>query len=171
MNSSPGIDGLLEGVIIAISNEIMPFLTNEKAQATAAMMQSILQGVRQLVPVNDAYLIDEHNDMTATLRRAAEQLTGVEGDEAQRVRERAATVGQFADLPTPPDQAAVISAHTELGRALEATIADLDVLQRRRGKDGVAADHALNTVRAHLGPRYLRDFTTMSIAGGMIGRG
>ncbi len=51
MNTSPGIDGLLEGVIVGIQNELMPFLSNEKAQATAAMMQAILQGVRQTIPV------------------------------------------------------------------------------------------------------------------------
>ena len=171
MNTSPGIDGLIEGVIIGIQNELMPYLSNEKAQATAAMMQSILQGVRQLVPVYDACLIEEHNDMTKTLRVAAEQLHGVAGAEADRIRGRAVTVGQWSDLPTPPAAATVIGAHSELGRALEASISDLDVLQRAGGTGAAAADQALATIRTHLAPRYLRDFQTFSVAGGFLGRG
>ena len=37
MNTVPSVDDLLEGFIIAINNEIMPFLNNPKAVATAAM--------------------------------------------------------------------------------------------------------------------------------------
>jgi len=48
MNTVPSVDDLLEGFIIAINNEIMPFLNNPKAVATAAMMQSLLQEVRQV---------------------------------------------------------------------------------------------------------------------------
>ncbi len=171
MNATPGVDGLLEGVIAGIGNELMPYLSNEKAQATAAMMQSLLQGVRQMIPVYGTYLIEEHNDMTATLRRASELLTGVPGAEADRIRARAATLGQYVDIPLPPDRAEVERVHTELGRALEASIADLDVLQRAGGSDVAAADDALNAIRAHLGPRYLRDFQTLTVGGGMLGRG
>ena len=41
MNTTPSIDELLEGLIFALSDEILPYLTNEKSQATAVMMQSI----------------------------------------------------------------------------------------------------------------------------------
>ena len=51
MNTNPGMDGMLEGVIVGIANELIPFLSNEKAVATAMMMQSLLQGVRQTLPV------------------------------------------------------------------------------------------------------------------------
>jgi hypothetical protein len=170
MNSSPGLDGLLEGVIFAIRDDLMPNL-DPKSQASAAMMQSILQAVRQILPVYDAAMIEEHNDMTRTLRDAAAQLAGVAGPEADRIRERAATLGQRADLPAPADRTAVSAAHTELGRALEANIADLDVVQRAGGAGAEAADAALNAVRAHLAPRYLRDYATFSVGAGFLGRG
>ena len=170
MNTNPGMDGMLEGVIVGITNELIPFLSNEKAVATAMMMQSILQGVRQTLPVYDSYLVLEHNDMTATLRTAAAALEGVAGGEAARIRERGAILGALPDLPAPPDPTEVARAYTELGRALEATIADLDVIQRAGGPDAAAADTALNAVRAHLAPRYLRDFSTFTLAGGFIGR-
>ena len=35
MNTNPGMDGMLEGVIVGITNELIPFLSNEKAVATA----------------------------------------------------------------------------------------------------------------------------------------
>jgi hypothetical protein len=170
MNSSPGLDGLIEGVIFAIRDDLMPNL-DPKSQATAAMMQSILQGVRQILPVYDAAMIEEHNDMTRTLREAAAQLADVGGAEADRIRERAATLGQLADLPAPLDRDVVAAAHTELGRALETTIADLDVVQRAGGTDAAAAEAALNTVRTHLAPRYVRDYTTFSVGAGFLGRG
>lgn len=170
MNSLPGPDGLLEGVIIGLEQEVLPFVGNEKAAATVAMMQSILQGVRQMLPVYDAYLVEEHNAMTATLRAAAAALEGVQGAEADRIRERATTMGRLPDLPPPADRGAVIDAHTRLGRALEACVLDLDAIQRNA--DTVAAgDAALREIRAHLAPRIARDAAVVSVSAGMIGRG
>jgi hypothetical protein len=171
MNAKPGIDGLLEGVIVGLANEIMPFLTSEKAMATATMMQSILQGVRQTVPTYLSGFAEEHNGMTESLRNAAAALEGVVGPEADRVRERAKTLGSLPDLPLPVAFDTTVSAHTELSRALEASIGDLDIVQRAGGPDAGAADQSLNAIRAHLAPRYLRDHATITIAGGFIGRG
>jgi len=171
MNTQPGPDGLLEGVIIGLEQEVLPFVSSEKACATVAMMQSILQAVRQMMPVYETYLIDEHNSMTATLRSTAAALHDVTGDEADRIRERAGGLGQLADLPAPIDRAALIDAHTRLGRALEASILDLDPIQRAGGGSAAAADQALATIRAHLAPRVARDVEVMSVSAGMIGRG
>lgn len=168
MNTSPSIDDLLAGVIVAIETDIVPELQTMKGHATAQMMQSLLQGVRQLLPVYDAYVVDEHNDMTAVLRDMAATLDSVDGDAADRIRARAATLGSWPDLPAPLDQAAVITAHRALSEALADSMRDLDELQR----DGVdAADTALDIMRGHLGPRYVRDTRTFCIDGGMLGRG
>lgn len=168
MNSSPSIDQMLAGVLIAIDDEILPALNNPKAAATAQMVQSLIQGVRQMLPVLDEQLVDEHNDMIRTLRDTAAALGEAAGEPANRVRERAATFGAWADLPVPPDADVVTAAHTELGRAIEATFYDLDELQRA----GVAsADDAVQIVRAHLGPRYVRDAQTIVVGDGMVGRG
>ena len=167
MISSPNIDQLLEGVLIAIDDEIMPSLDNPRAQATAQMMQSLIQGVRQMLPVMDEQLVDEHNDMIRTLVDTAAALGNVTGDAADRMRERAATLGQWVPLPAPPDSAAIVAAHIELGRAIEASFLDLDELQRA----GVAtADEALQIVRAHLAPRYLREAETFVVGDGFVGR-
>lgn len=171
MNSTPGLDGMIEGVIVGLANEVMPYVSNERAVATVAMMQSLLQAVRQILPVYDSCLIDEHNGMTAALRQVAQELALVTGPEADRMRERAATLGQLPDLPAPVDREALTSAHTELGRALESSIADLDVIQRAGDDAATAADAALNAIRAHLAPRYLRDFQLMSVGAGFLGRG
>lgn len=170
MNTQPGPDGLLEGVIIGLEQEVLPFVSSEKAYATVAMMQSILQAVRQMLPVYDSYLVDEHNSMTATLRNAAAALDGVVGPEADRIRERAATLGQLPDLPAPADREALIDAHTRLGRALEASILDLDTIQRQPDT-AEAGDRSLMAIRAHLAPRVARDTAVISVSAGMIGRG
>jgi hypothetical protein len=168
MNTSPSIDQILEGVLIAIDDEIVPALNNPKAHATAQMMQSLIQSVRQMLPVLDDQLVDEHNDMIRVLAETATVLGDVTGDGADRIRERAATLGQWDDLPAPPDREAIIAAHTELGRALEATLLDLDELQRA---GVVSADEAVQVVRGHLGPRYVRDAETIMVGEGFVGRG
>lgn len=168
MNTTPSVDQILEGLILALDDEILPALNNPKAYATAQMMQSLIQSVRQTLPVMDQQLIEEHNDMIRTLGDTAEALGDVPGEAAERVRERAATFGRIEPLPAPIDRATVVEAHTELGRAIEATFVDLDELQRA----GVsAADDALQVVRGHLGPRYVRDAATIMVGAGFVGRG
>ena len=80
---------MLEGVIISISTDIVPNLVNPKAHATAQMMQSILQGVRQLLPVYDQYLAEEHNQMLGVLREVAATIGDSAGPAAERIRDRA----------------------------------------------------------------------------------
>jgi hypothetical protein len=168
VNTAPSIDDLLAGVIIAIETDIVPEMQTMKGHATAQMMQSLLQGVRQLLPVYDTYVTDEHNGMTAVLRDAAAAIDGAEGDAADRIRERAATFGQWPDRPAPPDRAELVEAHRALGQALTDTMRDLDELQRA---EVAGADAALDVLRGHLGPRYVRDTLTFCLDGGMLGRG
>ena len=168
MNTSPSIDDLLAGVIQALGDEVLPALTDAKAQATAAMSQSLLQTVRQLLPVFDQCLVEEHNDMIQVLQDASAALDGVDADAARRIGELAASAGSREPIPAPPDRDAVIDGHRALTTALGDVIRDLDELQRA----GIGqADDALNVVRTHLGPRYLRDAATVTVQGGMIGRG
>ncbi len=168
MNTSPSIDQILAGVIMAIDDDILPAVDNAKAYASAQMMQSLLQGVRQALPVMEAQLVDEHNEMTRTLVAAGAALGDATGPAAERVRERAATLGQWQDLPTPVDRDAMVTAHTELGRAIEASFIDLDELQRA----GVeSADAALQVIRGHLGGRFVRDVATFCVGEGFVGRG
>jgi len=168
VNTSPSLDDLLEALVIALQDEVLPYVSNPKAQATTVMMQSIIQQVRQTLPVLEGYLIEEHNGMTRTLRDLAERLGDARGPEADRVRERATTLGQLPDLPAPVDAGALRSAHRRLGEALVETLVDLDALQR--GGDR-RADEALTVLRAHFGPRYVRDVQTTLVGSGFIGRG
>mgnify|MGYP003347364709 CR=1 FL=1 len=168
MNTVPTVDDLLEGFIIALNNEIMPFLNNPKAVATAAMMQSLLQEIRQVLPVFDRTIAEEHNQMTQTLRDVAALLHGVSGEEADRIRSRAATFGSLTDVPVPVDQEPVRAAHQKLGYALQDTISDLDVLQRA---GETKADEALTRLRMFLMPTIINHVTAISVGGGMVGRG
>lgn len=168
MNTVPSVDDLLEGFIIALNNEIMPFLNNPKAIATAAMMQSLLQEVRQVLPIFDKTIAKEHNQMTLTLREVAAKLEGISGAEADRIRDRAATLGALTDVAIPADQAPVREDHQKLGYALQDTISDLDVLQRA---GETKADEALLRLREFLMPAIVTHVSAISINGGMVGRG
>ena len=168
MNTSPSIDDILAGVIQVLGEEITPAITEPKAHATLAMAQSLLQSVRQVLPIYDQSLVEEHNDMIQVLRDTSAALDGIEADAAYRIAEVAASEGSRDPIPAPPDREVVIEGHRALTTALAGVLRDLDELQR----DGVEqADAALHCVRSHLGPRYLRVSAALTVEGGLIGRG
>jgi len=168
VNTSPSIDQMLEGVLISINSDIVPNLVNPKAHASAQMMQSIIQGIRQLLPVYDQYLAEEHNEMMEVLRRVADTIDGSTGSATDRIRERANTLGAGDEVPIPLEREVVMAAHRELGFSLQATMIDLDELQREGNAD---ADAALDVVRGHLGPRLVRDVQTFLVGDALLGRG
>jgi hypothetical protein len=159
---------MLEGVLISISTDILPNVVNPKAAASAQMMQSVIQGIRQLLPVYDQYLAEEHNQMMGVLRDVAGAIDGSSGAAADRIRERAATLGQGDEIPIPLDREAVMAAHRQLGLALQQSMIDLDELQRA-GDTG--ADQGLEMVRRHMGPRIMRDVQTFLVGDALLGRG
>lgn len=168
MMTNPTVDDLLEGFIVALQNEIMPFVDSPKAQAMCQMLQSLIQEVRQVLPVYDTYIADEHNEMTKVLCDVATALGSVGGPEADRIRHRAATLGTLADVPMPHDQEPIRAAHRELSFALQDCMTDLDVLQRAGHPEG---DVALQAIRGHLMTRIVRDTETITVGAGMAGRG
>lgn len=167
MNTSPSNDDLLEGIILGLQEEIVPHLSNPKALATVQMMQSLLQGVRQTLPVVNTYLVDEHNEMITTLRETADVLGDVEGDAADRVRARGEEFGDREPIPAPPDGIELVAAHRAMTEAIQETFRDLDELQRA---DVAAAEEAVQVVRAHLAPRYMRQVAAFTVGEGFIGR-
>jgi len=106
--------------------------------------------------------------MMDVLRNVAERLDGTPGEAADRIRERATTLGTGDEVPIPIDRDAVMAAHRELGTALQATMIDLDELQRGGNAD---ADAGLEAVRSHLGPRLVRDVQTFIVGDALLGRG
>jgi hypothetical protein len=168
MMTKPLVDDLLEGLIVALENEIIPFITSPKAQSTGLMMQSIIQEIRQVLPVFDTYIAIEHNQMTQVLKDMSAALDGVNGAEADRIRDRAKTLGARADVVVPVDQEPIRASHRELGYALQDNMTDLDVLQRA---GETKADVALQILRAHLMPRIVRDVETLTVGSGVAGRG
>jgi len=168
MNTSPSIDQMLEGVLISISTDILPNVVNPKAAASAQMIQSVIQGIRQLLPVYDQYLAEEHNQMMGVLREVAGTIDGSSGPAADRIRERAATLGAGEELPIPPSRDVLMAAHRQLGIALQESMIDLDELQRA---GDVGADAGLDVIRGHLGPRVMRDTQTFLVGDALVGRG
>jgi hypothetical protein len=168
VNTTPNIDQLLEGVLISLGTDVLPYVSNPKAAATVQMMQSILQGVRQVLPVVDQRLAEEHNAMLHVIAEITALLGGCDEVAAERIRERAAMIGAEPELPIPLPREVVADAHRAVGNALTATMIDLDELQRA----GVAAaDDGLAVLRAHVGPRVVRDTHTILVGNALLGRG
>ena len=106
--------------------------------------------------------------MMEVLRSVAGAIEASSGDAADRIRERAATLGQRDEIPPPLDREVLMAAHRELGGALQESMIDLDELQRSGDTD---ADAGLETIRGHMGPRIMRDVQTFLVGDALLGRG
>ena len=116
----------------------------------------------------DQYLAEEHNQMMGVLRDVAETIEASSGEAADRIRERAATLGQRDEIPAPIDRDVLMAAHRELGFALQESMIDLDELQRAGDAE---ADNGLDLIRGHFGPRIMRDVQTFLAGDALVGRG
>lgn len=168
MLTNPTPDKLLEGVIIALQQDILPNLTNEKAQVVAVMMQAVVQQVRQVMPNYLGSLAVEHNNMARVLTDIGAIIGESPGDAADRIRERGAAAANIEAIAPVPALDDVIGAHRALGNQLVDTMRDLDTLIRAGNEQ---AEAALQRMRAHLGPRAANDFMTYVVGAGMAGRG
>lgn len=168
MYTNPSPVDLLEGVIVALQQDILPSVNNEKAQVTTVMMQAVVQQVRQLIPVYLQNLAAEHDAMVRVFRDMAAIVGESAGPEADRMRQRGSTLGtqdQYAPIPALDE---VMAAHRALSEALVDSVRDLDVMASNGSE---AAEAALQRMRAHLGPRAFSDFSTYVVGEGMAGRG
>ena len=133
MNTSPSIDDLLEGVIKVLGEEVPPAVTGAKPQASTAMAMSLLQTVRQLLPVYDEYLVEEHNDMISVL---ADTAAALGNDEIAALSPD--DVAALAEEADRPEAQAVVLSCTDM-RAAEAVVA----IERRLGKPVVTSNQAM----------------------------
>jgi len=106
--------------------------------------------------------------MMGVLRDVAGAIGDSSGAAADRIRERAATLGQGDEIPIPLEREVVMAAHRQLGLALQDSMIDLDELQRAGDSD---ADAGLQMVREHMGPRIMRDVQTFLVGDALLGRG
>lgn len=168
MFSRPGPDDLLEGVMVALQEHVLPECTSAKAQLSVVMAQALLQMARQVIPVQQQYMVEEANAYSAALRDMAKLLGDATGPEADRIRERAAGAGARPSLQQPPPWEEIVAAHDSVKQALVENVRDLDPLIRQ---GNLGAEQALLRMREVMGPFLARDFGTMVIGAGMAGRG
>lgn len=168
MYTTPSVQDMIEGIIVSLNNDILPELRSQKAQTCAVMMQTLLQCIGQLAPVQQQLMAAEHNAMTATLRDVAAIVGESSGAAADRLRQRAATLGARPDTAPIPSYDAIATDHRELSQGLVETLEDLDELIRCG--NGVA-EAALLRLREHLGPRTAQEYGTFIVGQGMAGRG
>jgi hypothetical protein len=117
MYTKPTVDDFLDAVSVCLTNDIMPELTGEKAQVSVAMMQQLLQCAKQIAHVEQQIMAAEHNEMTATFRDVGALIGESAGPAADRIRSRAQELGGKADVPAPPEWAALSAAYHELSEA------------------------------------------------------
>ncbi len=168
MYTRPGVGDLIDGVIASLMRDVMPELTSQKAVVALVMAQSLLEGVKQRVPIEQQLMASEHNQMTALYREMAATLASAPGEAAERVRQRSAELGARADLPVMPAYDDLAAAYRELSQGLVDTLEDLDRLIRDGSQE---AETALTQMRTYLGPRTIAEFTTYFVGAGMAGRG
>ena len=106
--------------------------------------------------------------MLRVLRDVAATIGDSPGPAADRIRERASTLGAGDELPVPLDRDVVMGAHRRLGVAVQDDMIDLDELQRA-GTPG--ADAALDVIRGYIGPTAMTFVQTFLVGDAMVGRG
>jgi hypothetical protein len=168
MYTTPSIADMVEGIIVSLNADILPELQSQKAQTCAIMMQTLLQCIAQLAPVQQQLMAAEHNEMAATLRDVAAIVGESSGAEAERIRQRAQTLGARPDTAPIPSYDEIATDHRELSQGLIETLDDLDGLIRGGNSTGEAA---LTRLRQHLGPRTVQEYGTFVVGQGMAGRG
>ena len=168
MLSKPTSSDLIEGVIMSLQNDILPDVGSERGQVLVVMMQGVLQNVRQRIEVEQQYMAEEHNQVVALFRKVAQTLGETPGADADRIRQRAATLGARPSMPELPAFADLNSAYRDVSEGLVETVRDLDALIR---SGNPAAELALTAVRAYLGERSVREFAVTVVGAGMVGRG
>ncbi|MCC7365075.1 MAG: hypothetical protein IT303_11950 [Dehalococcoidia bacterium] len=168
MITHPNSDDILEAIQIALERDVLPECTTARGQMAVVLAQALLQMAREVIPVQQQYLAEEFNALKQTLAVMAKELDGVSGPEADRVRERAASFAAQPDFPVIPPLAELLAAHDAVKTALEENMLDTDVLIR--GGHGGAME-AVTRYREVMGPMIARDFATMVVGAGMVGRG
>ena len=139
MYTTPSIADMVEGIIVSLNADILPELQSQKAQTCAIMMQTLLQCIAQLAPVQQQLMAAEHNEMTAALRDVAAIVGESSGAEAERIRQRAQTLGARPDTAPIPSYDEIATDHRELSQGLIETLDDLDGLIRGGNSTGEAA--------------------------------
>ena len=168
MYTTPSVADIVDGVIASLMRDVMPELTSQKAVVALVMAQSLLEGIKQRVPIEQQLMASEHNQMTALYRQMARTVDSVRGEAADRIRQRAASLGALADLPVVPNFDDLSTAYRALSQGLVETLEELDALIRSGSAE---AEAALQEMRTYLGPRTIAEFTTYFVGAGMAGRG
>ncbi len=168
MYTNPTPSDILEGVIVALQNDVLPNVNTQKAAVATVMIQALVQQARQMIPAYLQTLALEHADMTGVLEDMAAALEGIDSPEADRVRARALEAANGPAFPIIPALTEVAAAHRALTAAMTENIRDLDAIITAGNPAGEAA---LTRMRVHLGPRLMNDFATMVVSAGAVGRG
>ena len=108
------------------------------------------------------------SEVTDATRAVAEPLDQTSSDAADRIRERAGTLGAGEPVPIPLDRGTVMAAHRALGLAVQDTMIDCDEPRRDRT---AAADAGLGLIPEHLGPRIMGDVHPSVVGDPVGGRG
>ena len=168
MFTKPSPADMIDGVIASLNRDIMPELTSQKAVVAVIMMQTLLEGVKQRIPVELQLMATEHNQMVALCRQMAVTIGDSAGPAADRMRKRAATLGARAELPPVPAYEELMATYREFSEGLIETLDDLDTLIQA---GNARAEAALQELRTYLGTRSVSELTTYMVGAGMAGRG
>lgn len=169
MLTKPTAAELIESVKVSLMKEILPELQTDHARVLLFMMQTLLTPVQRRVPLEQQYMADECNRMTALLRDAAQSVAGASGQPAARLRDVAASLGERSEYAPLPAFAALNSDYRERSEALTDAIEQLNALD---GAGNEAAHASLERVRAYLSLRAARDMEAhFAMDAGLVGRG
>ena len=123
---------MIDGVIASLMRDVMPELTSQKAVVALVMAQSLLESVKQRVPIEQQLMASEHNQMTALYRQMARTVDSVSGAAAEPIAARTRRNPRRHSLTYPciPNFDDLAPPTGTLSQGLVETLEDLDALIR-----------------------------------------
>jgi hypothetical protein len=169
MLTNPTAVDLIESVKVSLLNDIMPELQSDRARVLVMMMQTLLTSVQRRVPLEQQYMADECNRMTALLREAVQCVAGTSDGSAVELHAIAADLDAQPDYTPLPTFAELNTRYRAISERFTAALGPLNALD---GAGDAAASTLLTKFRAYMNLRTARDMQAhFAMDAGLVGRG
>lgn len=169
MFANPTSGDVIQAMRDSLMKDLMPELQTDRARVTLMMIDTMLVSLQRRIPVEQQWMADECNRMSAILGTIAGTLAHEAGPIASEIRSLVSALPPAPDFPAIPAFEAINSAYRDISRTFTEIVGHLSDLA---GHGSTAADALLGEARAYINLRVQRDMAGFfAMDAGMVGRG
>ena len=169
MFANPTSGDVIQAMRDSLLKDIMPELQTDRARVTLMMIDTMLVSLQRRIPVEQQWMADECNRMSAILAAVAGELAHEAGPIASEIRSLVSQMPAAPDFPAIPAFETINSSYREISMVFTEIVGHLNDLA---GQGSTAADALLTEARAYINLRVQRDMAGFfAMDAGMVGRG